>query len=363
MVTATIGWGLAGPPTGGAAQAIGTAVVRTKDGGRNWKPVLLTDGVVTADFHGADSAWVALVIGAKSTGSQETLVIASTSDAGVTWHRTPERQIDGVATRVQFVDRLAGWIFAQPSGGGAVGSEDTSLYRTVDGGEHWQVIKPASQARRDRALIGTLPEECPGGGPIGAPVFINARTGWLGAFCNRIAFYVTSDGGLTWSPQDLPAFPGGPSAVPPADLLFAVSYLANPPADTFVAFVHRGITTGANALQDCAMYVSHDAGHSWTAYRLPYAELAADFIDSDHGWMVGAGPGGDIDHRSLYLTTDGGRDWRLATGPAEFLGRELNFVDPNTGFVASGPVKDQPSFLMRTTDRGATWQAVPVTIA
>src|SRR5207245_227529 len=85
-------------------------------------------------------------------------------------------------------------------------------------------------------------------------------------------------------------------------------------------------------LQEAAIYVTHDAGASWTAYRLPYAELAAEFVDPIHGWMIGAGSGGDIERRSLYSTPDGGRSWRLVDGPAGYYAHDLNFVDTTAGY-------------------------------
>ena len=96
--------------------------------------------------------------------------------------------------------------------------------------------------------------------------------------------------------------------------------------------------------------------------RLPYAELAADFVDATHGWMIAAGPGGNTDQRSQYSTVDGGREWRLADGPHDYFGQDLNFIDTMTGFIASGPLTGQPSQLLRTTDAGVTWVPIASTI-
>lgn len=357
MVSGATGWGLAGPPADGAALAIGTSVVRTADGGRHWTTVLRTDGILTADFHDSADAWVLLVVGSESTASRQTVLVAATADGGATWQTTPRLGIDGVATSLQFVDSSHGWVFAEPSAGGAVGSQDTTLYQTVDGGQHWQAVKPASQVRQNLHIRGTLPEACPGGSPIDAPLFIDSQTGWLGGFCQRVFLYVTRDGGLSWTPQRLPAFPGPASTVSPAaDLMYGVGYLSHPLTNEFIAFVHRGITTGANALQDSAIYMSPDDGASWNAARLPTALLAADFVDAQHGWMVGLGPDGELGHLSLFATLDGGRSWRLRSRQLDyFFTRELNFVDETTGFIAAGPVKDNPGFLVRTTDGGVSW--------
>jgi len=68
-------------------------------------------------------------------------------------------------------------------------------------------------------------------------------------------------------------------------------------------FGHRGITTGGGALQDAAAYETNDAGSSWTAVQVPFPELAANFVYPDRGWMIGAGPGGDTERRSIFFRT------------------------------------------------------------
>ena len=121
----------------------------------------------------------------------------------------------------------------------------------------------------------------------------------------------------------------------------------------FVTFAHRGSTTGANALQQAAIYVSHDAGRSWLAFRLPAAGLKASFADPQHGWLVAAGANGDTEALSLYATSDGGADWRLVSGPKDFFDGWISFVSPNDGFVS-----DSHGRLFRTADAGATWLQV-----
>ena len=361
MVTPSIGWALAGRADGSGL----SHPVRTTDAGAHWNaialpPDLLSPNLVATDFHDADHAWIAVVRGAESTASRESAVVVSTRDGGAHWSVTPRFDVDGMAMHIQFIDPTHGWVFAGPSAGGAIGSQDTTLYRTVDAGQHWQVSKPSSQVRGNTAIAGRLPEACPMGGPVGPPTFTNGSTGWLGGFCDHPFFYVTHDGGLTWAAQNLPGFPGPTSGGTSPSYAFD-SFQAITDTD-FAVYGHRGFTTGGNALQEAAIYVTHDAGASWTAYRLPYAELAAEFVDPIHGWMIGAGSGGDIERRSLYSTPDGGRSWRLVDGPAGYYAHDLNFVDTTTGFLAVPATPDSAPELLRTTDGGATWGGVPAVI-
>jgi photosystem II stability/assembly factor-like uncharacterized protein len=145
--------------------------------------------------------------------------------------------------------------------------------------------------------------------------------------------------------------------------MYNLDSLARLSATDVVFVLHRGVTTGANALQESAIYVTRDAGGSWTTFRLPAAELGIDFVDPMHGWMIGAGPGGDTSVRSLYATADGWRNWRLADGPAEFFARELSFGDLSIGLVAVPAVKDQLPQLYRTTDGGFTWARIATVVS
>ncbi|TMD88043.1 MAG: hypothetical protein E6I78_01625 [Chloroflexi bacterium] len=246
MVNATTGWAVAVPGDGGGLGHL----VRTNDAGGHWRAIglpssLNTPNVSAVDFHDEAHVWVLVVLGAESTASHESAVVASTADGGAHWDTTPKFAIDGSGSGIQFIDAGHGWVFGTPSAGGAIGAADTTLYRTTDGGAHWLAIKPASEVRGDPAVVPGLPEACPMGGPIGQPTFADVQTGWLGAFCARPFLYVTHDGGRTWSAQNIPAFPGPGSPAP----LYNVDSLARLSGTDVVFVLHRGVTTGANALQ------------------------------------------------------------------------------------------------------------------
>lgn len=357
MATTTTGWAAA--YTAGETP-IGN-LVRTTDGGMHWRTIVLPSDrlggsiLKALDAHDEQQAWALVMFGAYSTASHELAAVLATNDGGRSWSSTPAFGIDGDGTGVQFIDAMHGWVFATPSAGGVIGASDTTLYRTIDGGLHWQAVKPPSQVRGDATVKGGLPETCPMGGPISRPTFVDPLTGWLGAFCNRLFFYETHDGGLGWSPQNLPTFPGAASSVPSAELSYNVDSFQAISTHDLSVVVHRGITTGGNALQDAALYTSHDAGASWSAFRLPYPELTADFVTPSTGWMIAAAPGGDTEHRSLYSTVDGGRSWRLVSGPEPYFNGSLDFLDTSNGFIADGSPPDSSSLLLRTSDGGTSW--------
>ena len=87
---------------------------------------------------------------------------------------------------------------------------------------------------------------------------------------------------------------------------------------------------------------------------------AVFFVDSSRGWAVG-GKG------ALLATTDGGAHWELRRRPTEDAMNDLFFTDAETGWAACERSIYMPmlkeearSYLLKTTDGGATWKRVDV---
>ncbi len=104
-----------------------------------------------------------------------------------------------------------------------------------------------------------------------------------------------------------------------------------------------------------------DAG--WT--KQPAGTLAwlraVYFLDRDRGWAVG-GSG------ALLGTIDGGKNWRILRRPTEDTLHDIYFSDAEHGWLVCErsiyllKAKDEPrSYLLRTSDGGASWKRVEVT--
>ncbi|MGI9108139.1 MAG: YCF48-related protein [Pyrinomonadaceae bacterium] len=88
---------------------------------------------------------------------------------------------------------------------------------------------------------------------------------------------------------------------------------------------------------------------------------AVYFVDEQKGWAVG-GKG------MLLATEDGGRTWAARRRPTEDALRDVYFIDANTGWLVCDRniyllrTKEEPrSYLLKTTDGGATWSRLAVT--
>jgi photosystem II stability/assembly factor-like uncharacterized protein len=127
-----------------------------------------------------------------------------------------------------------------------------------------------------------------------------------------------------------------------------------------------------------AILATTDAGHTWTRQYHGTADLGqVDFTDGEHGWAAG--------QDTLLRTTNGGVTWTALAEPCQGELSSVHFVSPTLGYaVAAAPGSSAndtangtanntagggaftPALggsLLRTTNGGATWTAVPGTPA
>ncbi len=114
-------------------------------------------------------------------------------------------------------------------------------------------------------------------------------------------------------------------------------------------------------------------GVRWTEqYRGGLLAARMQFVDREHGWVVGANGGPDchfIPHpncRGAMLSTqDGGTSWQESS-PSDLWLRDVAFVDAADGWaIASsecGPCQTHPTTLLKTSDGGITWKGTPLTL-
>src|SRR6202035_2239387 len=186
-------------------------LARTVNGGRTWASVTpaglatQTGGKVITGFFalGAQHAWVTYG-GIKNGAAQH---IAAPPDGGRRWTvvgREPLTKV-GFSTYVydcglDFVTPSVGWCQAEPP---YVGAEGVDLYRTTDGGRHWQQVSVTGPD-------GNKPGSLPWGGDRDIQ-FTSQSTGWGSLTRPKAApLYETTNGGKTWIKRRVAAPPGGP---------------------------------------------------------------------------------------------------------------------------------------------------------
>jgi hypothetical protein len=111
------------------------------------------------------------------------------------------------------------------------------------------------------------------------------------------------------------------------------------------------------------VYATHDGVHWVQQFRSPEAVTGVDFIDASTGWVVGL--------QRLYRTVDGGVHWS-ALPPMSSPLRTVHFSSPQRGSGIAGGADVGPTHgwlvaysggtLMKTTDGGVSWSALPAPV-
>jgi photosystem II stability/assembly factor-like uncharacterized protein len=110
----------------------------------------------------------------------------------------------------------------------------------------------------------------------------------------------------------------------------------------------------------CTAHVASAAG-AWSPQRSGTMNWlrAVYFLDEREGWAAG-GKG------NVLKTTDGGRRWETLPRPTEDVVRDVYFADRENGWLVCeanifSPTTEVRSYLLKTSDGGATWSRVLVT--
>jgi len=238
------------------------ALLQTSDGGESWSACLTLNGITSYRLS---------IVTPVNIWVSGTSLLRHTIDGGVTWEyvNTPNAAV----SRAEFYNTTHG-ILADSHG----------LYRTFDGGISWQSsINWSSEYNsiRDFDLSGT-----------------SAR------IATSSGFYLSEDWGLTWTVEDSRSIRG-------------LSFIT----DDEGWILHP-------------QFISHQV--NGTLFDLPRVERIQvpsnsyyndiEFIDSDHGWVVGSGP-------AVIYTPDGGNSWYEQECP-DYHFRSVHFINETHGWAA-----------------------------
>jgi photosystem II stability/assembly factor-like uncharacterized protein len=210
---------------------------------------------------------------------------------------------------LDFPSLLRGVSFTDADRGHAVGSYN-SIFRTDDGGATWQ-RQDTPLPTRPPLRYDTTDATDPTGGAYMAVSFVDADHGY--AASSDGAVVATSDGGATWELRPTPA---------PATVSTAWPENSPPRAWGFQAISFTDRLHGYVVGDLGVILATADGGATWTYQGKPgYGNLRdAHFVDSDHGQIVGIGPGraGGLRYTTLG-TNDAGETWQVSLaggGPA-----------------------------------------------
>jgi photosystem II stability/assembly factor-like uncharacterized protein len=117
------------------------------------------------------------------------------------------------------------------------------------------------------------------------------------------------------------------------------------------------------------LYISTDAGATWSVGTVDASATSIVVLDAVHAWDVTVGPGSsdtgsptDVLHYLVNRTADGGKTWQSVAIDGNFPAMQavLSFADVNHGFLlmSRGRFATQDSSVFRTDDGGARWRRV-----
>ncbi|MFB3908002.1 MAG: YCF48-related protein [Candidatus Eisenbacteria bacterium] len=285
----------------------GAFIFETTNGGASWTPRLYSGADAFLDFDRTPDGTLIAVTGQGN--------VFRSTDEGITWTDRTYAAYDGLRANL-------GAVAIGPAGLGAAGSDGwppTHWYRTEDGGASWLPQDPAPN--------------------IG---FTNAISYWDGVHAIAAGDYGkmwrTIDGGLNWTPVNLPN--------PPQD---ARGYRMSLPAPG-VAFV---------SVFSQSLYMvcrTTDYGASWESRStgLPTGVWLAgiSFLDANTGFV--ASNGGAT--ATIYATTNGGASWSpIASAGLPSTTSDMHWTDAQNGVVTA---RFTEGGIFRTTNGGAVWNQI-----
>lgn len=314
-------------------------MLRTTDGAATWHdvtPPQLSALITPANVGAGAATPQVLFLDAARAWTAAAGALIATSDGGRRWHGLGA--LPPSCVPFEFLDPAYGWCNAAA----VVAGQSVNLYRTVDGGLHWQQV-PVT--RRPTAWAAASAAQ----GWEPTINFTSPTVGWAELNCNASfnnEIYKTTDSGASWSAQPL-------TSMPPS--LATAEIIASPP----VVAGHLGAGSLSVNTGITVMYRSRNAGASWQAIVPPggLQPWHADVIDPLH-WRL-------ADDRHILATDDGGETWQTITphwpirpaNPDNNL-PDIHFVTPDIGWAQFYDPATNTTALLRTTDAGATWTKV-----
>jgi len=363
LLSATAGWialSTSGSylPNGSCTHGIGsncdsapTTVYRTDDAGSHWVPVLhftaAVGPLVWVRLFSRQVGLVAATVGPlKVTANYHfTAALFRTHDGGRHWQRFPLPVNYATETgSISFPDPQHGWLWY---GGAAMGSMSVYMYRTVDGGHHWSRVACTDWSSPSSRSV------CPYRSGIGLCgdkeylTFRDAHNGWLTVYENSgvPGIYRSWDVGTSWQQQAaglpsgvvLPTTSGKRTVYPWGTLLPPRFFGLTGLLPEEVGFYRQKPRASWNRLY---VFRSTDGGRTWpsvlrTPVTTPVVPVLWQAVDSRHWVFISTAP--TASEEAIWSTESGGTTWtrRPLHLPAGLMLVGFQFTDARDGWATA----------------------------
>ena len=314
-------------------------LLRTDDGGHNWKQIEGVSVRFGADFHFLDSQNGFLF--------NRNRTVYKTTDAGNSWDRLNTTGISEAINDICFLNRDTGYI----------ATESNRLLRTADGGQSWQdtTIQMGFDGILDVHFVSdsvgyvlgesgqlvrinlhqpwdTLQVPLSQWYQASEMWFVNRDSGWVEAVRsnNQNELYRTTDGGQNWT-----MIPNVPNML------------------SWQAFGLDTIYTLSNSLNK--VLKTTDGGQNWTQSSQPYifSDLGGlHFLNQEWGMIVGGEFGSD-GGRMIAKTGDGGQNWEMLCDLDDKNIYDIDFPSDSIGYLIN-----ESREIYKSSDGGQSWSLV-----
>ena len=321
-------------------------VLFTSDGGQDWKKVTPTGSSLTkyvaGDFMNDRYAWIV------STAAEidNTVHVWRTSDGGQHWQFSTISVNEGsVIDYPHFLTTQEGFLELGIGGHAAGAAEGADIFHTTDGGQNWTKVSDYQDAHG-------LPLH----GIKTGISFKDAQNGWATGtyegFLLTPWLYVTHDGGHNWSQQSLINLPGSLGTASTN-----IQYTTTPPVffgnNGFLPIHVQGTLDGSASsnVNGFLILKSTNGGTSWFTDWKTNPTTLTTFASNDlyiasaqHAWATDQSG-------NVYGTSDGGENWSKLASTVDTI-YALSFTDASYGWAISN------TSLWQTTDGGSTWHKI-----
>lgn len=309
-------------------------ILQTTNGGNSWKSLYRgTVPIISVSFTGTRTGYAVIGTPSAPTGPGEPgNALYRTDDGGAHWNKlsTPFHPM-AVA-------------FSGPNYGWAVGH--SQVWKTIDGGNKWMPVYHYGSATPMAAQIKLA-------GLNNVWVLLQGGSGM-----NQTAYTVIhGNSGGKWEVVAAKSTAGaGPAPDAPTGAPDAPGLAPGPWTVVNSSTVVLGGVSPAANLGTTAIWLTKNSGHSWNQYSSIYGAngvpgpSALSFVSPKRGWLIDG-----MNNTQVLETTNGGVSWhQIFPSPDPVAG--ISFVGKSTGYGLGAP--GHPNQIVVTHNAGRTWSSL-----